>query len=274
MNVVSFRKYHGAGNDFVVIDNRHDGDTASISSDQRNSMCHRNFGIGADGVLEILSSSIANFKLIYYNADGYVGSLCGNGSRCAVSYVLKSLDGHQSQELTFECNGVIYHGGYISQDDKYYLYMNDVKVRDIYRLDDSNYFLDNGSPHHVQFVTNIQTVKVGEVGPELCYGRYSPHGSNINFCTRTTDKLIKARTFERGVDKETLACGTGATAVAIIAHFHDRSTVVDEIVPVSYDVEMPGGTLTVEFKESKEIISDIKLIGPAVEVFQGNYTLI
>ncbi|KAK6192245.1 hypothetical protein SNE40_003747 [Patella caerulea] len=274
MNVVSFRKYHGAGNDFIVIDNRHDDNTTSITSNQRNSMCHRNFGIGADGILEIMSSSTANFKLIYYNADGHVGSLCGNGSRCAIAYVLNSPDNHRSQELTFECNGVLYHGGYISQDNKYYLYMNDVQVNNIYRLDDSNYFLDTGSPHHVQFVTNIQTVNVGEVGSELCYGRYSPHGSNVNFCTRTVDNLIKARTFERGVDRETLACGTGATAVALVAHLHDTRTVVDEVSPVSYDIEMPGGTLKVEFKASKEIISDIKLIGPAVEVFQGSYPLI
>ncbi|MUH36435.1 diaminopimelate epimerase [Zobellia amurskyensis] len=252
---LSFYKYQGTGNDFVLIDNRQlqfpKNDTKLVAS-----LCDRKFGIGADGLILLENDELSDFKMVYYNADGREGSLCGNGGRCTVAFakflgvidkdtVFNAADGKHSATI---------EGGIVS------LQMQDVSE---IREKPEYVFLDTGSPHHVQMVKTVQDFEVYKEGKKLRYGLYGKTGSNINFVEVLEKDTFAIRTYERGVEDETLSCGTGVTAVAIAMH-NAGKTSANKI-----KVQTQGGELQVELRKEDGIYSQIHLIGPAKQVFKG-----
>ena len=275
---IHFFKYQATGNDFVVIDNR--SGEYSFSVDQIRRMCDRKFGIGADGLMMIEGHPSAHFSLQYYNSDGSQ-SLCGNGSRAAVK-MAASL-GLLNGKARFEAYDGL-HDAEIRPDGVVQLRMND--VREVKQIGE-DYFINTGSPHFVRFVADVKNYPVFENGREIRHRKeFSPDGANVNFVEIGADNSIFVRTYERGVENETLSCGTGVTAAAIAASFHHLNS------PVS--VRTPGGELQVRYKTRHSdlaagqtglsagalpspwqagIFEDIYLIGPAKLVFEGDLEL-
>ncbi|MBA4322893.1 MAG: diaminopimelate epimerase [Odoribacter sp.] len=252
---IPFNKYHGTGNDFIIIDNRKNlfnpSDTVLISK-----LCSRRSGIGADGLILISLHEIYDFEMKYFNSDGNESSMCGNGGRCAAAYALRaSIAGNKQTFLAFD-------GPHKSEiaDGIVRLQMNDVTgVRKI----KENYFINTGSPHYVCFVKNVKESDVKTEGKKIRWLEdFEPGGTNVNFA-ELTDNGLFVRTFERGVEDETLSCGTGVTASAIasvLSGYFDTSMV---------NVRTLGGELSVELKPGKEKITGIWLSGPATFVYQG-----
>jgi len=255
---VHFYKYQATGNDFVVIDNR--TSNISVTTDQVAAICNRKFGIGADGLMLIEKHPSLNFDVEYFNSDGSQ-SLCGNGSRAAVHFASKlgmvngkatfnAFDGEHSAELL--PNGIIR------------LKMNPVK--EIKQIGE-DYFLYTGSPHLVRFVSDVKNYPVFEEGRTLRYSEaFKPGGTNVNYVELLGNNTVYVRTYERGVENETLSCGTGVTAVALVASLKGYTS------PVT--IKTHGGELSVEFKSSHSgTFQEIFLIGPAKMVFEGDLEL-
>tara|TARA_Y200000002_G_scaffold272599_1_gene227052 strand:+ start:226 stop:1011 length:786 start_codon:yes stop_codon:yes gene_type:complete len=257
----NFDKYHGAGNDFVIIDDREetfpDKETGLIQK-----ICDRHFGIGADGFILMRTSYRSNFKMLYFNSDGKPSSLCGNGSRCVYAFAQKqSVVG---SEGTFETLDGIYNAS-INDDHLVSIHMGDVS--DIEKRDTS-VFLDTGSPHHIEFVDDVAEVNVKERGAAIRYGSpYFEVGSNANFVEKLNEREFKIRTYERGVEYETLACGTGAVAAAIAAHSNGLTSVN------VLSIHALGGELQVSFTIDAGRYKNIHLTGPADFVYSGNISL-
>ncbi len=252
---IPFNKYQGAGNDFIIIDNRR---SILNPSDSKliNRLCDRRFGIGADGLILISADPEVDFEMKYFNSDGKIGSMCGNGGRCTAHFAFKyGIAGKKQRFLAFD--GI--HQAEVT-DDIVRLQMADVNE---YKIIDGNYFINTGSPHYVVFTSEIDKMDVNEEGKRLRWApQFAPGGTNVNFVEKT-DKSLYIRTFERGVEEETLACGTGVTASAIASvlkgHF-DTGCV---------NVRARGGNLKVEFDIKKEKVTNIWLTGPATFVFEG-----
>ena len=252
----SFYKYQGTGNDFVIIDNRQQNfdknNTKRIAS-----LCDRRFGIGADGLILLESHPNADFKMVYYNADGNESSMCGNGGRCIAAFA-KQL-GIIDNKATFEAIDGI-HEAKIEND------IVSLKMQDVTDVENHNsyVFLDTGSPHHVQFTDRLETLDIKSEGRKIRYGHpYGEAGSNVNFVSQIENDKFAVRTYERGVEDETLSCGTGVTAVALAMHKLGRTN------SNSIRLETPGGSLTVSFESSDDGYTNIWLIGPAMQVFNG-----
>lgn len=253
---IKFQKYQGAGNDFIIIDNR----KASVNLDQKQIalLCHRRFGIGADGLMLLEDDTETDFRMKYYNSDGKEGSMCGNGGRCIVAFA-KAL-GIDKQNYRFTAIDGLHEAKFDSALIN--LKMND--VLDIKKID-QEWFLNTGSPHVVKWVEQIDTLNVEQKGQTLRYdNRFGKSGTNVNFIEQN-DNCLKIRTFERGVEAETLACGTGAVASAIIAHLQSGKN--------SYRLEALGGTLEVSFENDGNKFFNIWLKGPAEKVFDGEIKL-
>lgn len=256
---IVFEKYHGAGNDFIIIDNRNN--VVELSSEHIALMCHRRFGIGADGLMLLQKSDSLDFKMTYYNADGYEGSLCGNGGRCIVYFARQK--GVINAETKFEAidgehQAVILSGkndaGIVS------LKMADVKTIEKF---DNDYFLNTGSPHYVKMVEELETINSFELGKSIRWDkRFQPGGTNVNFVSVENNNLF-VRTFERGVENLTLACGTGVVASAIVAAEKSDNQFDN------YFIKTDGGDLKVKFIKNNNIYSDIWLEGPVKKVFDG-----
>jgi len=253
---IHFVKYQGTGNDFIAIDGR------EHPFDPKNGlpakMCDRRFGIGADGIIVVSEHNEYDFHLDYYNPDGS-SSLCGNGTRCAIHFAqsLGMLKGGNTTFMAFD--GV--HEGEILPDGLIKLKMNDVgEVRNISDGD----FADTGSPHLVRMVDDLENTDVMGIGRDLRYNAPIDGGTNVNFVERKREGEISVRTYERGVENETLSCGTGVTACAIIAGGNNG--------PVKINTR--GGGLQVDFKKLPDnTYSEIFLTGPAAAVFEGTYTI-
>lgn len=258
---LEFFKYHGTGNDFILFDNRQQFLRKDETGFFKN-ICDRHFGIGADGVILIQHHAITDFEMIYFNADGNEGSMCGNGGRCAVAFaqslgLLKSeigkfnaVDGEHIAEIR---NGLVS------------LQMSD--VNGVEKMDEM-YFVNTGSPHLVCFRDNIDQINIVEEGRKIRYNdRFKTEGVNINFVQRK-DKEISMRTYERGVEAETLSCGTGTVAVAVICVITDGDSLGNHTI----SIHAPGGDLKVVC-ERTDILSftNIQLIGHAEKVFQGKW---
>lgn len=255
---VHFYKYQATGNDFVVMDNR-DG-KLSLTKEQIEKICDRRFGVGADGLMLIEKHASLNFNVEYYNSDGSQ-SLCGNGSRAAVHFASKlglvngkstfnAYDGAHSAELL--STGIIR------------LKMNDVaEVKTI----GNDYFLNTGSPHYIRFVDNVHEYPVVEEGRKIRYSEaFKPGGTNVNFVEKLSDNTIYVRTYERGVEDETLSCGTGVTAAAIATSLKGYTSPVN--------IKVKGGDLLVEFKSGQSgTFTEVFLVGPAKMVFEGDLEL-
>ena len=262
---IPFQKYQATGNDFVLIDNRKDN--RKFSTDKIKKICDRRFGIGADGLILIEQADSVDFKMVYYNSDGSQ-SLCGNGCRSAVNFA--SALNIVKQDTTFEAfDGP--HQATIMDDHVVRLKMSD--VNQVTHLN-GDFFINTGSPHFIRFVTHLDKVDVVEQGSNIRNSDiFKPEGCNANFVELLDDNTIAVRTYERGVEDETLSCGTGVTAAALAASFKGYFS------PLA--VQVKGGSLLVEFESSPEpatltdhgvvpaSFSNIFLIGPAKMVFEG-----
>jgi len=255
---VQFYKYHGAGNDFILIDNR----KSVINLNPRfvQKLCSRRFGIGADGLMLLENSQKADFSMRYFNSDGHEASMCGNGGRCIVSFAWKK--GFISNETEFIASDGL-HKAKILDNGIVALKMNDVEEVEKVGV---HYFLNTGSPHYVMFVDDINKSKVQEDGKRIRYdASVSKQGTNVDFVQIIKEDEISIRTYERGVENETLACGTGAVASAIATHLSKETD------NFSFSVQVLGGKLQVDFKMKDEThFYDIWLTGPAEFVFKGS----
>lgn len=255
----SFDKYQGTGNDFIMIDDR------NLSFPLENTSfieacCDRRFGIGADGLILIQPSATSDFKMVYFNSDGRESTLCGNGARCTVAFA-KAL-GIIENTTTFDAIDGI-HTAAINEEGSVALRMHDVTQIELF---DTHQFLDTGSPHHVMEVEALDDYPVVEMGRKIRYGApYHQAGSNVNFVTQVNEDTFTIRTYERGVEDETLSCGTGATAVALAMH-KTGTTQANTI-----GINVKGGFLKIKFKVEASGYTEIDLIGPANFVFSGQW---
>lgn len=253
---LDFYKYQGTGNDFVLIDNRQllfpKNNTKLVAH-----LCDRKFGIGADGLILLENDNSSDFKMVYYNSDGNQSTMCGNGGRCLVAFAHKL--GLFDVETSFiAVDGI--HKARI-ENNVVTLWMNSV---DNIEQRDESFFLDTGSPHHVQLVQNLSKIDVKKEGARLRYGVYGEKGSNINFVNQLGENTFRVRTYERGVEDETLSCGTGVTAVAIAMHYSKKANTN------AIAIEVEGGNLSVAFDFENNSYSNVQLIGPATYVFNGS----
>ena len=251
---INFTKYEGNGNDFIIIDDRKeefsDDNVLMISK-----LCDRKFGIGADGLILLRKHKVYDFQMIYFNSDGNESSMCGNGGRCLVSYALQ-LDIDLKTNSFLAIDGV---HKFKVVDNEIYLKMNDVK--DIVVKNGYN-FLNTGSPHVVQIVENVDEINVYEQGKKIRRQFQEMNGVNVNFVSFNND-IIKCRTFERGVENETLSCGTGVVAVALYA-FKKKKISDNKII-----VSTKGGSLSVSFKNDGNSFREIWLKGDINKIFDG-----
>ncbi|MFA4991861.1 MAG: diaminopimelate epimerase [Candidatus Omnitrophota bacterium] len=260
MKKLNFVKMTGAGNDFVVIDAISRKEVYFVLAKR---LCERRTGIGADGLLVIEKSKKADFMMRIFNSDGSEADMCGNGLRCAVAYM-----GRKKSKI--ETRAGIYHGEITDKDIVKVTMVEprglrqDVSIKINERFMKVN-FINTGVPHAVVFVQGIDEIDVNSIGREIRYHEeFRPAGANVDFVEIVDDKNIKMRTYERGVEGETLACGTGATASVLIASYKLR-------VANCVNVRVKGGLLKVYFKKKGSKISDVYLEGEAREVFQGGF---
>jgi diaminopimelate epimerase len=254
---LSFSKYHGAGNDFIIIDNRN----GEFSQDTQwiHFLCDRRLGIGADGLMLISEHQSLDFSMKYFNADGKEGSMCGNGGRCISAYyyhnfapkkilAFHAIDGEHHSEILNTANNIT----------QVRLQLSDVdQVKEI----DGGYLLNTGSPHFVKFVDHADSIDIKITGKKLRYSHsFAPGGVNVNFVEFQKDKLY-VRTYERGVEDETLSCGTGVTASAIAASLIKGLT--------DFDITTRGGNLKVSFQKNGNSFHNVWLTGPATFVYTG-----
>ena len=259
---IQFSKYQGTGNDFVIIDNRMMHWVPTVL--QVSMLCDRHNGIGADGLMLLNDKDGFNFAMTYYNSDGHESTMCGNGGRCMTAFA-KSLglvshwahfwavDGGHEAEIVDNSPGCIYK-----------IKMRDTRIEKIY---DDGFFLNTGSPHFVRFVNDATNTDVFNFGRELRRDvRFAPEGTNVDF-VEVQDVSLFVRSYERGVENETLSCGTGVTASAIVAAF------INPANPGFYDIKTLGGVLKVSFTRTGELFSEIWLEGPAKFVFAGEINI-
>jgi diaminopimelate epimerase len=256
---LAFNKYQGAGNDFIIIDNRNDVFNPQNENFIKN-LCDRKFGIGADGLILINKIPEYDFKMIYFNSDGFEGTMCGNGGRCAADFAIRS--GIAGKKLRFIATDGIHDA--ISEEEVIRLKMNDVNET---RSVAGNYFINTGSPHYVKFTDGLNNLDVYNEGKKIRWSKdFQPGGTNVNF-VEYEDGGIYVRTFERGVEDETLSCGTGVTASAI------ASVLSGHFVSGPVNVRTKGGNLRVEFDIKEDKIRNIWLCGPATFVFEGKINI-
>ena len=273
-----FWKYEGAGNDFVLLDLR---DTNfEPTAEQINQICDRRRGVGADGLMILAESAKGDFAMRYFNADGYEGSMCGNGGRCLVAFAA-----HMGiKKFEFEAiDG--YHHAEVLELGKHrcIVKLRMIDLGEYQKYSENAYFLNTGSPHYVEFVDNVMEYPVDEKGKYWRWHKDFEGGTNVNF-VEICDNKIKVRTYERGVEAETYACGTGVTASSIATYLYSSKGFADkqcmqvcpqmekcaEIEAVRYDIQALGDNLSVSFNYNKgeKLFSDIYLTGPATFVFE------
>lgn len=253
----TFYKYQGTGNDFIFIDNRQNifpkNNTQLIEK-----LCDRRFGIGADGLILLENDTETDFRMVYYNSDGNQSSMCGNGGRCIVAFAKK-------------LNLIATETNFIATDGLHYATILDTgdislqmkNVEDV-KIEKDYVFLNTGSPHHVMLVDDLENVDVKTTGAQIRYSDlYGKAGSNVNFVNQLSDSHFRLRTYERGVEDETLSCGTGATATAIAMNAIGKTN----SHVIALDVE--GGQLEVSFDKVNDGYINVFLKGPATFVFEG-----
>jgi diaminopimelate epimerase len=259
MNVNCY-KYQGTGNDFILIDNR--GNSISLSTEQIKWLCDRRFGIGADGLMLLELEPNADFKMVYFNSDGYESSMCGNGGRCITAFAKKI--GVISNEAKFLAIDGLHEAKIV--DELISLKMNDVRNVEI---GSDFFYLNTGSPHYVKYVSDVENMDVYIEGKKVRYNnRFEAEGTNVNFIEKKENELF-VRTYERGVENETLSCGTGVTAAALVAAISGASTTKNNCV-----IKTLGGNLNVKFEKVLEhSFYNIWLEGPATFVFKTEIDL-
>jgi diaminopimelate epimerase len=254
---LKFYKYQGTGNDFILIDNR-DGnficDSKTIAQ-----LCNRHFGIGADGILLLENLIGYDFRMVYYNSDGSPATMCGNGGRCIAAFANR-LGVVKSKAHFMAADGP--HQARIETDDELTTQV-ELSMKDVIPTDIGEHFviLNTGTPHFVRFVEEPDSIDVATEGAEIRYSPdYAPLGINVDFARHSEDRIY-VRTYEKGVEAETLSCGTGVTASAIAASvFTGRN---------SYLVSTRGGNLAVTFERNGVTFTNIRLSGPATFIYSG-----
>ena len=253
----SFYKYQGTGNDFVMVDNRQNlfpKDNIKLIEQ----LCDRRFGIGADGLILLETDIDFDFRMVYYNSDGNESSMCGNGGRCIVAFA-KQLGIITNRTSFIAIDGM--HQATIDQNGLVSLQMKNVEN---IKLERDFTFLNTGSPHHVLLVEDLAHYNIKQEGAKIRYSNlYGEVGSNVNFVSQVNDATFAVRTYERGVEDETLSCGTGVTAVAIAMNAIGKTN-ANQITLLT-----EGGQLQVKFQKRDSSYEDIFLIGPATFVFEG-----
>lgn len=259
MMQLKFYKYQGAGNDFILFDNR--DHKIRLSNSAVKALCDRRFGIGADGLMLLEPAPDADFRMQYYNSDGGLSTMCGNGGRCIVRFA-RDLD-----IISDNTNFIAVDGPHGARIDEGEVALEMIPVQSMERSED-HVILNTGSPHYIYWTSDPDLINVKKLGAEIRYqSRFAPGGINVNFVARQPDGSLRVRTYERGVEDETFSCGTGVTAAAIassgtaIGSFH---------IPI----QTPGGVLAVSFlKNSPDSAENVVLHGPAEFVFSGNVQL-
>ena len=259
---IHFYKYQGAGNDFILVDNRNNAvdhhNPALITR-----LCDRRFGIGGDGVLFLQNREGYDFEMVYYNADGQPSSMCGNGGRCIVAFA-KHL-GIIDTETTFMAVDGQHYAKISASGDWVSLQMIDV---DTISMDGDAYVLNTGSPHYITLTENLRDKDVYRDGYAIRNNdTYKTEGININFAEPNGSGYF-VRTFERGVEDETYACGTGVTAVALAMAKHNHQS-----GSINTPIKVLGGDLNIRFNYDGDRFTGIFLEGPAVKVFEGDWEL-
>ena len=257
MPAIIFDKYHGAGNDFVMLDmtkTPYELDTATVAR-----LCDRRFGIGGDGLIALCKSAVGDFKMRYYNSDGREASFCGNGSRCSVAFAYDK--GIITRDDTlFEAYDGLHHADIIACQGgtkTVRMEMRDARAT----MHDGFILVDTGSPHYVTPVDDLEALDVKATGAKIRYDKgISADGVNVDFII-FDGETIHIRTYERGVEDETLACGTGVTAAAIATAIWEGGE--------HFKVKARGGDLEVSLKRDNLTFSKITLTGPACKVFHG-----
>lgn len=254
---LNFQKFQGTGNDFVMVDNR------SKFFPKTNirlieHLCDRRFGIGADGLILLENDENQDFKMVYYNSDGNPSTMCGNGGRCLVAFAKKL--GIINNQATFNAIDGL-HFATIDVENIVNLQMKDV---DNVNIASDYVFLNTGSPHHVAIVENLPIYNVKENGSRIRNSDlYGKEGSNVNFVSQIADNEFDIRTYERGVEDETLSCGTGATAVAIAVHATQKTN--SNVIKINVE----GGNLEISFDKIDNKYENVFLKGKATFVFEG-----
>jgi diaminopimelate epimerase len=254
---IHFEKYQGTGNDFVMLDNLN-GQYDNISIVDIQKICDRRFGIGADGLIKINAFPSLDFEVDYYNSDGSK-SFCGNGARCAVAFAeTLGIDVTNTHFMAID-------GEHSAQKNAEIIALDMQPVSSVNEIN-GDFILNTGSPHYIQFVEDVGSVNVYATGREVRYSDpYKTEGINVNLVEQIAENTIKIRTYERGVEDETLSCGTGATACALVV-----GLVSQKLGKQTVEVEVEGGELSVSFdNKGNGLFTDIKLIGPAKFVFKG-----
>jgi diaminopimelate epimerase len=258
MEKITFYKYQGTGNDFVIIDNR-DNVFDKSNLDLVNKLCDRRFGIGADGLILIENHKEFDFELIYFNSDGSK-SFCGNGSRCGVAFT-KYL-GIINDSTVFNAIDGVHEAKIIGEE--IHLKMADVNEVEI---GEEYFYMNTGSPHYIKYVNNIDDMSIINEARKIRYNnRFKQEGTNVNFVSINGEN-ISMRTYERGVEDETLSCGTGATSVAL-------ATAIKSNLKSPINIKVKGGDLKIAFEQQNEqLFTDIWLIGEGKQVFKGEMSL-
>lgn len=251
MSKLTFVKYHGAGNDFILIDDR----ALFFNSTLVPHLCHRRFGIGADGVVLLQNDSIADFRMRIFNSDGSEAESCGNGLRCLMKFITHL--GLPQKTYRIATANRIVEASFIGEKVAIQMGLPS-NVKQLYIGGREVHFLDTGVPHAVIFVPDVQTIDLMNEGAVLRHHpSFQPKGTNVNFASLQSDGSIRVRTFERGLEGESIACGTGAVAVGVVARGQN---------PVR--ICFAGGEIEIYVEES-----GVKMVGEAVEVFEGVYLM-
>lgn len=254
---IPFFKYHGTGNDFVIFDGRDTPLITMLDEESIAAICHRRFGIGADGVMILQDHPSEDFNMVYFNSDGKPSSMCGNGGRCLVSFA------HRMGLFKDRCTFMAIDGLHEAtiKGDQVELKMNDVTELE---KDNGNTILNTGSPHYVKHCSDLDALSITEAAHAIRYNeRFAQEGINVNFI-QPVEEGIRIRTYERGVEDETWACGTGATAAAI-AFVEGTNTLGNHEI----QVKVEGGSLVVKLNKTATGYNNVWLCGPAQFVFSG-----
>jgi diaminopimelate epimerase len=266
MDSLPFVKMSGAGNDFVVIDNR--ALNHALTREQIARLCDRHFGVGADGLLAVepADSADADFRMRYYNADGGEAEMCANGTRCFARFV-HPLRRNDAERVRFTSPAGLIIGEYVGEEVRTHL-TPPIDTRLNQRADFGwgeieYHFMNTGVPHTVVFVPDAEQAEIVAHGRAIRRSPIFPRGTNVNFVQVTESGKLIVRTYERGVEDETLACGTGVVASALLTHLVKH-------IPLPAYVKVRGGDiLTVSAHLEGASLSDVTLTGPATEVFSG-----
>jgi len=256
---VGFEKYQGNGNDFIIVDDREG--LFNASEEIVSHLCDRRFGIGADGLMLIRESRKADFEMLYFNSDGNPGTMCGNGGRCIAAYVCsKEIS---TKDMIFDAVDGLHQAVVNNEDAEGVLFDVSLQMQPVTKVveRENSYVLDTGSPHYVEFVACADSVDVFQKGQQIRYSdEFKPGGTNVNF-VQINENILYVRTYERGVEDETLSCGTGVTASAMAAFLE---TGIED-----WRIKTRGGDFKVSFYWDGSRFTDVWLRGPARLVYKG-----